>query len=120
MTAATTRTVIPLQAGDWRLYLSDLEAAFAQHLVTVAGEHRGMSSRGQTRKKLLRRLQPGEVVLPRRQWWELHTVLAHVDENPELFGATDSLTAGQRAYVRQIVARLRAKLPLAGAGSYDA
>jgi hypothetical protein len=64
-------------------------------------------------------LQPGEcrVTLTRSEWNILHHLLAVAQEQPAVFGGTDENGPAARV-LGATVARIRAKLPPPGAGSY--
>jgi len=64
-------------------------------------------------------LRPGEcrVTLTRSEWNLLHHLLAVAQEQPVIFGGTDSNPDVTRVLCAT-VARIKAKLPPPGAGSY--
>ena len=64
-------------------------------------------------------LRPGEcrVTLTRSEWNILHHLLAVAQEQPAVFGGTDENGPAARV-LGATVARIKAKLPPPGAGSY--
>jgi len=62
-------------------------------------------------------LNPGEfrVTLTKAEWNMLHHLIYTVQANPGIFGGTEN---GTKALMLQTAARIKAKLPPPGAGSY--